>query len=174
MKQLLILIIIVTAPTVIAQESHEPNHQHNHEQPHDNDSNKFIFGQTGSAQSVNKTLEVIMTDNNYDLKSLNINSGDTVHFKIKNQGQQVHEFTIATSDMHAQHQKEMLKHISEGHMSMTDKGNGAGHDHDNSLLLNPGEQGELIWTFNTADNLEFACNVPGHYQSGMVGYIGVN
>lgn len=170
MKQLLISLMLFTAPVVIAQETHE----HNHEQSDNTDTHKFAFGQTGSAQAAIKTLEVIMTDNKYDLKSLNINSGDTVHFKIKNQGQQIHEFTIATNDMHAQHQKEMLKHISEGHMSMTDKGHGAGHDHDNSLLLNPGEQGELIWTFKAADKLEFACNVPGHYQSGMVGYIGVN
>ena len=172
MKQILILLIIYTSTASLAQETHE--HNHGHEQSQSGDHSEFIFGQAGAVENAIKTIKVTMTDNSYDLKSLNINSGDTVHFKINNQGQQIHEFTIATNNMHAEHQQEMLKHISEGHMSMTDKGHGAGHDHDNSLLLNPGERGELIWTFTNADNLEFACNVPGHYQSGMVGKIAVN
>ncbi len=44
------------------------------------------------------------------------------------------------------------------------------HDDPNSLLLDPGESGELLWRFADGHKkLEFACNVPGHYQSGMHG-----
>jgi uncharacterized cupredoxin-like copper-binding protein len=44
------------------------------------------------------------------------------------------------------------------------------HDDPNSVLLNPGERKGLVWRFDRElQNLEFACNVPGHYQSGMVG-----
>jgi uncharacterized cupredoxin-like copper-binding protein len=31
--------------------------------------------------------------------------------------------------------------------------------------------GELIWRFTRAMTLEFACNVPGHYEAGMVGQV---
>ena len=39
------------------------------------------------------------------------------------------------------------------------------------VLLEPGQSGEIIWRFPDLATLEFACNVPGHYQSGMVGRI---
>src|SRR3546814_3359008 len=47
------------------------------------------------------------------------------------------------------------------------------HDDPNSLLLEPGKSGEIVWTFTKAMELEFACNVPGHYDAGMVGTMSV-
>ncbi len=46
---------------------------------------------------------------------------------------------------------------------------GMEHNDPNSVLIEPRTTQELIWTFNKSTGLEFACNVPGHYQSGMVG-----
>ena len=43
-----------------------------------------------------------------------------------------------------------------------------GHSHSNSVLLAPKEKGSLIWKFHNATNIEVACNVPGHYQAGMI------
>ena len=34
-----------------------------------------------------------------------------------------------------------------------------------------GTTGQMIWTFNRVGDFEFACLIPGHYQSGMVGKI---
>jgi len=45
------------------------------------------------------------------------------------------------------------------------------HDNPNSVLIEPGKTKELIWKFHKARRVKFACNVPGHYQSGMVGAI---
>jgi uncharacterized cupredoxin-like copper-binding protein len=52
-----------------------------------------------------------------------------------------------------------------------DMGNGQTmkHDDPNSVLLEPGESKEIVWTFPEKADVEFACNVPGHYQSGMYG-----
>ena len=47
------------------------------------------------------------------------------------------------------------------------------HDDPNSVLLRPGETKELIWRFAGGMTLEFACNVPGHYEAGMVGELKV-
>jgi uncharacterized cupredoxin-like copper-binding protein len=43
------------------------------------------------------------------------------------------------------------------------------HNDPNSILLEPGKTGELIWKFSNPSKIEFACNVPGHYEAGMVG-----
>lgn len=47
------------------------------------------------------------------------------------------------------------------------------HDNPNSVLVGPGAREELVWTFFEATDLELACNVPGHYQSGMVSKVTV-
>lgn len=45
------------------------------------------------------------------------------------------------------------------------------HDDPNSVLLAPGKSKELVWKFTKAMQIEFACNMPGHYESGMLGRI---
>ena len=45
------------------------------------------------------------------------------------------------------------------------------HDDPNSVLVAPGTTAELVWKFTEPTELEFACNVPGHYESGMAGPI---
>ncbi|WP_312933939.1 cupredoxin domain-containing protein [Pseudomonas sp.] len=44
-----------------------------------------------------------------------------------------------------------------------------GHGGGNTVLVQPGQRAELTWTFSASAPIEFACNVPGHYQAGMVG-----
>jgi uncharacterized cupredoxin-like copper-binding protein len=48
------------------------------------------------------------------------------------------------------------------------------HDDPNSMLVEPGKTAELTWTFADATGLEFACNIPGHYQAGMVGKVAIS
>ena len=45
------------------------------------------------------------------------------------------------------------------------------HKHANSVLLEPNDTGEIIWKFSTSAKLEIACNVPGHYEAGMIAKI---
>ena len=54
---------------------------------------------------------------------------------------------------------------------MTKKNHSMAHSHSNSILLEPNKKAELIWKFNTDTNLEAACNVPGHYEAGMISKI---
>ena len=97
-------------------------------------------------------------------------------------GELVHEFNIATKEMHIKHQPEMLKmvameillgdRIDKKKMKEAAKSDHSmAHSHSNSVLLEPNNIGELIWKFSTDASLEAACNVPGHYQSGMVAKI---
>ncbi|MDX1430847.1 MAG: plastocyanin/azurin family copper-binding protein [Gammaproteobacteria bacterium] len=114
-----------------------------------------------------------MTDIRFDPASIRIEPGETVRFVLHNRGDLVHEFNIGTAHMHDEHQAQMLELMKSGALTTTEirRGDGhMGHDHANSVLLEPGESGELIWRFaGPSDELEFACNVPGHYRAGMHG-----
>lgn len=137
-------------------------------------------GKPGKASQVSRTVTVTMHDNYYEPEAISVAKGETVRFTVKNAGSVVHEFNIGTPAMHAAHQDEMLMMVDHGvlevdrinydAMKMTmDNGETMEHDDPNSALLEPGKSAELIWTFATDAELEFACNVPGHYDSGMVG-----
>ena len=54
---------------------------------------------------------------------------------------------------------------------MGKKDHSMSHSHSNSVLLEPNENGEIIWKFNTEAILEAACNIPGHYETGMIAKI---
>ena len=64
--------------------------------------------------------------------------------------------------------------INHAKMKM-DMGGGKTMEHDdpNSVLLEPGKSGEIVWKFSKAGTFEIACNVPGHYDAGMVGELTV-
>ena len=100
----------------------------------------------------------------------------------KNFGDLVHEFNIATKEMHIKHQPEMIKMMERGILlgnkidqekmkEMAKKDHSMAHSHSNSVLLEPGQTGKLIWKFNSNTKIEAACNVPGHYESGMIAKI---
>jgi uncharacterized cupredoxin-like copper-binding protein len=132
------------------------------------------IGAPADAANAMRTIDIEMTDNRYDRMHIDVREGEVVRFTVHNKGQLVHEFNIGTHAMHVAHQDEMLAMMQSGQMSPTKvmHGHGGmmGHDDPNSVLLNPGETKEIVWKFSAvSDKLEFACNVPGHYQAGMAG-----
>jgi len=54
---------------------------------------------------------------------------------------------------------------------MSKKDHSLSHSHANSVIVEPNKTKEIIWKFSKNTVLEIACNVPGHYQAGMVGKI---
>lgn len=139
-------------------------------------------GQPAQAAAASRTVEVTMYDNYYEPETISVKAGETVRFVVRNKGQLVHEFNIGTAATHAAHQDEMMMMVEHGvleadkinhHMMNMDMGGGhtMKHDDPNSILLEPGKTGEVVWTFpaDAAVKLEFACNVPGHYDAGMQG-----
>ena len=149
----------------------------------------YAFGQPAPADKATRTVEVTLRDIAFEPKSLDVKAGETVRFVLINKGQLLHEFNLGDAAMHAEHQKEMLKMQQSGAMTTTgmphagmDHGamgqgslpmTGMAHDDPNSVLVEPGKTAELTWTFSGTCDLEFACNVPGHYQAGMVGTLKV-
>ena len=45
------------------------------------------------------------------------------------------------------------------------------HDDPNGKRLAPGRLREIVWRFTKAGTFEFACLIPGHYESGMNGTV---
>lgn len=140
----------------------------------------FASGEPGKASEASRTITVEMYDNYYEPEEISVEPGQTVRFVVENKGSLVHEFNIGTPAMHEGHQKEMMMMVQHGviqggklnrDMMKMDMGNGQSmkHDDPNSILLESGQSQEVVWKFSEKGNIEFACNVPGHYQAGMVG-----
>jgi uncharacterized cupredoxin-like copper-binding protein len=146
----------------------------------------YDFGQPAPAAKATRSVEVVMGDMSFTPKAIDIKAGETVRFVLVNKGQLLHEFNLGDSAMHAKHQQDMLEMQQTGMLTPTgmksmDHDSMAGmdhgmmkHDDPNSVLVEPGKTAELTWTFTKATNLEFACNIPGHYQAGMVGKLTVS
>ncbi len=151
---------------------------------HGDDAHSSPAGEPGKASEATRTVTVEMTDNRYTPETLSVKQGETIRFVVENKGQLVHEFNIGTPAMHTAHQKEMMMmaehgaleadRINHDRMKM-DMGGGRTMEHNdpNSVLLEPGKKAEVVWKFTEAGKFEFACNVPGHYDAGMVGTLDV-
>ena len=142
------------------------------------------IGSKGNETDVTRVIKVVMYDNYYEPSSFHIKKGETIKFEVENAGMLVHEFNIANKMMHMKHQPEMVKMAENGillafsidkekmkKMAKMDKS--MGHSHSNSVLLEPKQKGDIIWKFDNAVNIEVACNVPGHYQAGMIAKVDI-
>ena len=141
-----------------------------------------MIGEKGDPNKVDRVIEIEMYDNYYYPTQIDVKKGETIKFVVKNLGELVHEYNIGTKEMHLKHQPEMAKLVENEILladkidrkkmkEMAKKDHSMGHAHSNSVLLEPMETGEMIWKFTKDISLEMACNMPGHYEAGMVGKI---
>ncbi len=126
----------------------------------------MMVGKPGTAEDVDRTVDVIMRETDdgemiFEPASFDIEPGETIRFKVKNAGELEHEFVLDTIEQNVVHKAMMAKMDME-------------HDDPNSIRLDAGGEGEVIWTFANEGNFEFACLIPGHYESGMHGPITVS
>jgi len=183
-----LLVAVIASGPVLANGSHGADR-----------SSEITFGAPGSAARVDRTVEIEMTDNAFSIPALDVQAGETIRFVLINQGSFLHEFALATPEMHMEHEAEMAdmfadgmlsvlgskdpdlaNPMSAGEMAMGSAAPGhmaqdAGHLDSNATLVDPGDSTEIIWTFAATDEkIEFACTVPGHYESGMVGTVRIH
>ena len=140
------------------------------------------IGKKGKEANIDRVITVLMYDNYYEPNQIKVKKNETIRFLVQNKGELVHEFNIATREMHLKHQPEMMK-MAENEILLVDKidkqkmkemskkNPSMAHSHANSVLLSPGERAELIWKFSNSVDIEAACNVPGHYDVGMIAKI---
>ena len=140
------------------------------------------IGEKGNEENVDRVIKVSMYDNYYQPNIFKVKKNETIKFILENKGELVHEFNIATKKMHLKHQPEMMMMV-ENEILLADKIDkkkmkelakkdpSMAHSHSNSVLLSPGESADLIWKFSNTVEIEAACNVPGHYDVGMIAKI---
>jgi uncharacterized cupredoxin-like copper-binding protein len=120
------------------------------------------WGIAGDAQGATRTIAVGMDDRmRFTPARIDVRTGETVRFVVRNTGKLMHEFVIGTPAENAKHAALMIKFPNME------------HDEPWMAHVPPGKTGELVWTFNRAGEFEFACLIAGHYQAGMLGKITV-
>ena len=84
-----------------------------------------------------------------------LKDGEVIEFRVRNDGQVQHEFSIGNSDDQVRHAI-MMKNMPD-----------MKHNDPNTVSLAAGESTILTWTFMGKDTVVFACNIPGHFEAGM-------
>lgn len=123
-------------------------------------------GEPGKAADVSRTVIVTANETDdgqmlFDPDDLRIEKGETVKFVLTNSGAMEHELYLGTHEEVQDHAKQMLKSPEME------------HDEPSAVRVDPGHQGEVVWQFTKSGTFTFACLIPGHMESGMVGQISV-
>ncbi|MCU1716194.1 cupredoxin family protein [Pseudomonas sp. 5P_3.1_Bac2] len=112
--------------------------------------------------TVDRSIAVTLNDNmRFSPEQIQVKQGETIRFVLSNQGQLVHEFVLGSAQELAEHAAMMA--------SMP------GMQHTDAAMqsVEPGSTAELVWTFNRAGKVDFACLLAGHFQAGMRGQVEV-
>ncbi|WP_035583658.1 MULTISPECIES: cupredoxin domain-containing protein [unclassified Halomonas] len=122
---------------------------------------------------VDRTISLEAGDMWFDPEELELAAGEVVRFEITNTGNLEHEFVIGSKEAQEEHRQMMLD-MANGDHDMSNMAHGESHDMANmsmaGVTIAPGETGTLLWSVpDNANQLEYACNIPGHYESGMYG-----
>nr|BAT31447.1 copper binding protein [Fulvimarina pelagi] len=127
---------------------------------------ELVVGVPGEAEQASRTIDVSMKEDDdgamiFEPASIAVEEGETVRLTIRNDGELEHEFVLGDRSHIAEH-KGLMERFPEME-----------HADPNAVRLQPGESGEIVWTFTKAGDFEFACLIPGHYDAGMHGKLTV-
>lgn len=126
----------------------------------------MAIGMPGMADAETRVIAITMKETEdgemlFEPAALEFSAGETIRFEFLNAGELEHEFVMDTSESVAEH-KMLMEQFPEME-----------HEEPNAVRLQPGEKSEIVWTFANAGAFEFACLIPGHYESGMHGALAV-
>ena len=125
-------------------------------------ANRSNKGTPGVPENVSRTVAIRMDDSfRFSPNEISVKAGETIRFFLTNNGEAQHEMVLGSME-------ELTKH-AEMMRSMPDMQ----HTEPNMARLKPGQRGGIIWQFDSAGTVHFACLVPGHMEAGMVGRINV-
>jgi uncharacterized cupredoxin-like copper-binding protein len=132
----------------------------------DDDTDNSLTGSSttpGDAEA--RTVDVDMVDNAYEPDTLTVEAGETVDFTFTNTGDVDHDAFIGDADAQMGHEEEMRTVEEEGDDDMGD--HMGGEDDEDAIVVEPGETGEIAYTFAEPGTMEIGCHEPGHYEAGM-------
>jgi uncharacterized cupredoxin-like copper-binding protein len=95
----------------------------------------------------------------YTPSKIDVRKGEQIKFVLKNTGHLAHEFLLDSFDNNAKHKIQMEKNPEME------------HDEPNGARVESKKSAEILWRFSKAGTFEFACLIPGHYETGMKGTV---
>lgn len=123
----------------------------------------FAAGEPGDPKKAARTIQVTMGEGDgkmfFSQSRLVVRRGEQIRFVLLNKGELDHEFVLATTKENLKHAKLMMKYPEME------------HEDPNAKRLAPKKDGELLWRFTKRGEFEFACLIPGHRESGMIGKV---
>lgn len=111
-----------------------------------------------------RTVEIEMRDIEFSPDEVQVESGETVRFVFHNVGAVAHDAFIGDEAAQQDHEMEM-RGSGDADMGMDD--GGASDADESGVTVEPGDTGELIYTFQEGEELLIGCHQEGHYEAGM-------
>jgi uncharacterized cupredoxin-like copper-binding protein len=123
----------------------------------------FSAGEPGDPKKPARTVKVRMLEGSgkmsFEPALIQVRRGEQVRFIVQNDGEEDHEFILATIEDNRKH-AELMKKFPEME-----------HDDPNAKRVLPYASKEVLWKFTKRGEFEFACLIPGHYEKGMFGKV---
>jgi len=118
------------------------------------------WGIAGTTATRTVTVE-LLDSMRFGPDRIEVAEGETIRFVIRNRGRMLHEMVIGTPAELAEHAALMARFPNME------------HDAPYMAHVDPGQSGEIVWTFNRAGEFEYACLIAGHFEAGMRGTLTV-
>ncbi|AIY40767.1 Copper tolerance protein [Collimonas arenae] len=150
MKTSLVISSLLSALLVVGNAAYaDAGHRHSEAGP-------AQFGEPGKTAEATRTVKVDMNDSmRFTPANITVREGETIRFEVTNSGGLKHEMVMGSAAELAEHAALMRKMPEMEHAD------------ENQVTVAPGKSAELIWKFNSAGKIDFACLEPGHYEAGM-------
>jgi uncharacterized cupredoxin-like copper-binding protein len=127
------------------------------------DRRQFSAGEPGDPKKPARTVEVKMFEGDgrmgFEPARIEVRRGEQVRFVVQNNGEEDHEFVLATVIENREHSEAMKKHP------------GMEHDGPNAKRVMATGNRMVVWKFTKRGEFEYACLIPGHYEKGMFGRV---
>jgi uncharacterized cupredoxin-like copper-binding protein len=124
---------------------------------------QFAAGEPGDTSKPARVVEVKMFEGSGKMgfapARIEVRRGEQIRFVLSNDGEEDHEFMLATVKENRKHAEVMKKNPDME------------HDDPNGKRVMPHGSGEIVWRFTKRGEFEFACLIPGHYEKGMFGKV---
>jgi len=150
MKSIATIGIVFIALAAMPATGHE---QHNHA--------TYSAGEPGNARQPSRTIEVTMSEMEFNPSRIEVKRGEQIRFIVRNAGTEDHEFLLASTEDNLKHADAMKQNPRMA------------HDDPNGVRLAPKKSAEILWKFTKAGTFEFACLIPDHRDYGMTGRVTV-
>ncbi len=141
-------------PTAYSLAQDEAGHAHHAQHEHQ------VIGKPGDPAKISRSIKVDMSDSmRFSPSSIPVKAGEVIRFVVKNSGKVRHEMVIGTAAELEEHAQAMAKFPNME------------HDEPNQVTLEHGKTGTIVWQFDKAGKVDFACLQPGHFEAGMKGQV---